>query len=232
MKEKQEENQEPSAPFWMVTYSDMVTLLLTFFILLLSFAELDEIKFEEAAHSLKGALGVLAGQQSPRRNKTNNDSFSEVDMLRRRELYSSVAELQKVAEELGYENDISINIHDNGILIRMGDRVLFDLGKANLKEKAFPILDVVGKTIRNKATEVLVGGHTDNYPIDTVEFPSNWELSTTRAIKVVKYLIENAGVSPTILAPIGYSEFKPIGPNDTKESRQKNRRVEFLVTWK
>jgi len=232
MEEKQqEENDEPSAPFWMVTYGDMVTLLLTFFILLLSFAELDEVKFEEAAHSLKGALGVMQAYESPKNNKSRSKSSSELEMMRRNEMYKSMVELEALAKEMGYEDDVSIMFSDNGLLIRMGDRVLFDIGKAYLKPKALPVLDIVGKAISKHAKEVLVGGHTDDYPIQSAEFPSNWELSASRALNVVKYLIDRTGVKPHVLAATGYSEFRPLVGNSSAENRRKNRRVEFLVTW-
>ncbi|MDP8237822.1 MAG: flagellar motor protein MotB [Candidatus Hatepunaea meridiana] len=231
-KEIENDNEEPSAPFWMVTYGDMVTLLLTFFILLISFSNLDEVKFEKAAHSLKGALGVLDSYESQQVSNVSSDSFSEVDLLRRSEIYESVTELEKIAKDMGFEEDISIQINENGLLIRLGDRVLFDLGKAYLKPEAFPVLDIVGKTIKIEAKEVIVGGHTDNVPIKTGKFPSNWELSTARALSVVKYLTEKPGVSPEVLAATGYSEFRPVETNESQEGRGKNRRVEFLITWK
>jgi chemotaxis protein MotB len=230
-KKKQESSDEPTAPFWMVTYGDMVTLLLTFFILLLSFSIIDEVKFEQAAHSLKGALSVLDSYDHSLESFGEGESQSEVDMLRRSEIYESVAELEKKAQEMGFEDDLSIEVNNNGLLIRMGDRILFDLGKAQLKSKAFSVLDIVGKTIKSQAKEVIVGGHTDNVPINTSQFPSNWELSSARALSVVRYLIDITSVPPEVLAATGYSEFSPIETNSSPEGRQKNRRVEFLITW-
>ena len=230
-KKIEESSQEPTAPFWMVTYADMVTLLLTFFILLLSFSIIDDVKFEQAAHSLKGALGVLDKYEHSQKIYSEGDSHSEVDMLRRSEIYESVSELETKAKEMGFENDLSIEINHNGLLIRMGDRILFDLGKDQLKPDSFPVLDIVGKTIKAQAKEVLVGGHTDNAPIKTTKFPSNWELSSARALSVVRNLIDKSSVSPNVLAATGYSEFRPIETNDSPEGRQKNRRVEFLITW-
>jgi len=228
-KPRENDSNEPSAPFWMVTYGDMVTLLLTFFILLISFANLDEVKFEQAAHSLKGALGIL--EKNTSQLKSNAIDVSEEDLLHRADIYESVMEVNRIASKLGFEDDISIEPGETGLLIQMGDRVLFDPGKADLKPEAFPILDIVGKTIREKAKEVLVAGHTDNVPIKTIQFPSNWELSTSRALSVVRYLIDETEVPPRFLAATGYSEFRPLKPNDSPESRQKNRRVELLVTW-
>lgn len=218
------------APSWMVTYGDMVTLLLTFFVLLLSFASLDETKFGEAVSSLKGAFGILERYRSILKNQSI--SLSEEEILNRMNIYNSVIELQTMAKKLGYEDAINIDVTDKGMLIRLGNRVLFDLGKAQLRPEAYPVLDLVAETIRNSSREVQVSGHTDNIPISVVEFPSNWELSTARATNVVRYLISQANVPPEILAATGYSEYRPIVDNDTPAHRQENRRVEFLITWK
>lgn len=219
----------PSSPAWMTTYSDMVTLLLTFFILMISFSTVNEIKFEQAALSLKGALGVMKRFPSPRRNMGLD--ITPDDMKRRQQVMNDVNEIQKKAEELGIRDQVHIKLTDEGLLIQLGDKVLFDLGKADLRPEAYPILDVVGQTMKGKASDVLVSGHTDNIPINTPEFPSNWELSTARALQVVKYLINKVGVEPQILGATGFSEYKPVVPNDSPENRQRNRRVEFLITW-
>ncbi len=229
-KKEIEENQEPSSPAWMTTFSDMMTLLLTFFVLLLSFSNMDEIKFAMAAKSLRGALGVLNASPSPR--PVNSTSPQPEDILERKELYESVLSLEKKAKELGIENEMNIDFNENGILIQLGDRVLFDLGKSELKPEAYPILNLVAKIIREKAENVLVSGHTDNVPINSPRFPSNWELSTSRAVNVVRYMIGEAGVPAEMLGATGYSEFRPVVPNITPENRGRNRRVEFLVTWK
>jgi chemotaxis protein MotB len=229
-KKEFEENEDPSAPFWMLTYSDMVTLLLTFFVLLISFSNMDEAKFEQAAHSLKGALGVLQQYPSPR-NKLGLYLESQ-EMEERQEIVENITELQHKAEELKMAEDINIQITENGLLIQLGDKILFDVGNAELKSAAYPLLDIVGKTIRKRASTVLVRGHTDNIPIHTPQYASNWELSSARAISVVKYLIEYDEVPPEILAATAFAEYQPIVPNTSPENQRKNRRVEFLVTWK
>lgn len=213
----------------MTTYSDMVQLLLTFFIMLISFSTVNEIKFQQAALSLKGAFGVMKRFPSPK----NNISIEQISQSQkiRRQVVEDIQEIQKKVAELGMKDQLTIQVTDNGLLIRMGEKILFDLGKADLRPEAYPILDLVGKTISHGASSVIVGGHTDNLPISTREFPSNWELSTARAVRVVKYFIEKVGVDPQLLGATGYSEFRPIAPNDTPENRQRNRRVEFLITW-
>ena len=226
-KDEEEELEQPSAPFWMTTYSDMVTLLLTFFVLMISFSNLDEVKFAMAANSLKGALGVMRRYPSVRNNLGIDNNVRE-----QQGVYDSVREIEKKAQELGIENDLNVEFTETGLLIQLGNNILFDSGSDKLKPKAALILDVVGKTIRNNASEVLVSGHTDNVPINTPRFPSNWELSSARSLSVVKYLIDKCQVPPRILGAVGYSEYRPLVPNDTPDHRHKNRRVEFLVTWR
>ncbi len=229
-KKQKEDIGVPGAPAWMTTYSDMVTLLLTFFVLLISYSTIDRVKFEAAIKSLQDALGVMPSNQSVLMSAPN--IIPPEQWQRRQEVYEEMMKLQELAEELNLQDQIQIEVTDVGMLIRMGDQVLFDLGKADIKLEARPILDIIARTIRYEAGEVLVSGHTDNLPIRTAQFPSNWELSTARALNVVKYFIEFSNVPPNILAATGYSEYRPVAPNDSPENRQKNRRVEFLVTWR
>lgn len=224
------DDPQPSSPAWMLTYGDMVTLLLTFFVLLLSFATFDIGKFNEVANSLTGALGILKGETSVLKKRSLD--VTEADRRRRLDIMETIRQLNKLAYEKGLQNDISSEITATGMLIRMGNRVLFDVGKADLKPAAYPILDLVGNTIKRSAKEVLVSGHTDNTPIHTPEFPSNWELSVARALTVVKYLINKDHVPPEILAATGYAQYRPLVPNTNSANRQRNRRVEFLITWK
>lgn len=229
MKKERKAPDEPSAPFWMTTYGDMVTLLFAFFVLLLSFANMDEIKFEQAAHSLKGALGVMDSYESSSQRAIE---VTMEDMNRRMDIYESMLALTEMVEQLEMEEDISVEPTETGMLIQMGDKVLFEKGKAELKPAAFVILNAVGVSIKDKVEEVLIGGHTDNTPINSIKYPSNWELSSARALVVVKYLVQKSNILPEVFGAVGYGEFRPIVENNSPENMQKNRRVEFLVTWK
>jgi chemotaxis protein MotB len=231
MKKKVEESMEPTAPFWMVTYGDMVTLLLTFFILLISFSNMDEIKFNAAAKSLQGALGVLEDHKMELQLMQEAPG-GEDDLLIRTDIYEQLQEFEReMANEID-QGDITVDFVKNGLMIQMGSKLLFDVADASLNQKSQPILMALAKTIKENAAEVLVGGHTDNVPINTPEFQSNWELSGARAMSVVRYLIDEGGVPPKILAATAYGEYRPIVPNASPEDQQINRRVEFLVTWR
>lgn len=220
------EDESPSAPFWMVTYGDMVTLLLTFFILLISFSIMDEKKFEMAAESLRGALGAMDSYNMPVSIITSTP-YGEQDIIMEAEI---AAFEQQMAAEI--ENgEIVVEQITNGLHIRLGSKLLFDTGEAQLKNEAIPILNSIGNLLRKNSSDVLVGGHTDNMPIHSTKYPSNWELSVARAMSVVRFMLDKAEINPRTLAAAGYGEHRPIASNETMDGRGKNRRVEFLVHW-
>jgi len=228
----QEEKKDPlnSAPNWMVTFGDMVTLILTFFVLLLSFANVDAKKFEMASSSLRGVLGALDNQRTPFFRE--GDGPQTYDLLNRTAGAVRIRELNRKLQEMGMQNKVIVTGTADGVMIRMGDRILFDEGKADIIAGAKPILNIIAEAVKDDAGRIMVAGHTDIIPIHTEKFPSNWELSSARAVEVVRYFIDNAGIAPQVLAAVGYSEYVPLVPNNTPENRQINRRVEFEVTWK
>ncbi len=228
--EEPKEDQGPTAPFWMTTYGDMVTLLLTFFILMFAMSTVSEQKFFEAAASLSEALGVLEknvsviGERSIAIGLAGN-AEEQLDML------EALEQITEVFEEESLEEVAEIDIIGPGeILIRLGDEVLFDPGEAFLTVKARRVLAGITRSLVGRTKEIYVEGHTDNVPISSAEFPSNWELSSARALSVVK-LMKEIGIPPDQLGAIAHGEFRPLELNDTPAGRGKNRRVELYITW-
>ena len=229
--EEPDDDGMPSAPFWMTTYGDMVTLLLTFFILMFAMSSINEQKFLQAANSLQASLGVLdknisiIGELSPAIG-TAGVSGERVDML---EALQSIAE---IFEQLDLGDVASVEITGPGeVLVRLGDEVLYAPGESRLKSGAARVLDGIARSIVGKTDEVYVEGHTDDQPINTKEFPSNWELSAARALSVVR-LLEDRGVPPEQLAAVGHGEYTPLESNATSAGRARNRRVELYIRWK
>ena len=225
-----EDEGMPGAPFWMTTYGDMVTLLLTFFILMFAMSTINEQKFMQAANSLAAALGVLPkdvgliGEVSPAIG-TTGIAREQIDIV------ESMEQIAEIFQEEALQDLASIEVTGPGeVLIRMGDKVLFSPGESELKPQAIRVLAGIANSIQEKTETVYIEGHTDNVPISTPEFPSNWELSTSRALSVVR-LLEEAGIPPEQLAAVGHSQYTPITSNDTPEGRAKNRRVELWITW-
>lgn len=215
---------------WIVTFSDLMSLLLTFFILLFSMSTIDETKFEEASQSIQG---VLSGQSSPDILDNENNSIDKDFNL---DNYKSGIE-GMYDEVVGYiqeedlNSDVSVNMNEKGVFVDIKEAILFDTGSAEIKDSGLEVLQKLAKLINNLENQIVVEGHTDNIPINNYKYPSNWELSTDRAVSVVRYFSEKEKVDPQRLAAVGYGSFNPIGPNDTEQQRAANRRVNILIIF-
>jgi chemotaxis protein MotB len=218
---------------WLTTYSDLVTLLLCFFVLLFSFSEIDAKKFEAIIRSFQGSLSVLDGGKTIDDDQFINQAMQSNKLFRDQEEVESMERLYQQLDEYIHQNNLQatvvLAVEERGLLIRFNDQVLFDSGKADIKKEVEKILDDIGKILNQNQKLIRVEGHTDNVPIHTQKYPSNWELSTARAVNVVKFFIERTGISPARLSAAGYSEYHPIASNDTSENRQKNRRVDVVI---
>lgn len=228
-RKKKEDPPPPGAPGWMTTYGDLMSLLLTFFVLLVSFSSIQESKFLQALGSLKGALGVL-----PQYESSLFKRYVIMPKLTKRErvrVSLMMNQLRQALRELNLEKNVQVEMRENGILIRLDAPVLFDLARAELKSEIFPVLDKIAELTQQWPNEIRVEGHTDNLPIHTREYPSNWELSVARAVAVLKYFVSR-GIPPSRLSAVGYGEFRPLVPNTSEENRAKNRRVEIYITYR
>jgi chemotaxis protein MotB len=208
-----------------------MTQILIFFALLFALSNIDTKKFDLAITSLQGSLGILETGPAVSQGKfvgagEMGESLKSVQEQRQME------NLEQNLEEILSRNQIKgvqVNMEERGIVVRFTEGVLFDSGKADLKQEAISILDRVVPVLKNSHRQIRVEGHTDNVPIHTPEFPSNWELSTTRAVNVVRYLIEKHNFSPYILSAAGYGEYRPVAPNDSEKHRAMNRRVDIVI---
>ena len=212
---------------WVMTYGDMMSLLLTFFVLIVSFSSMQESKFEQAAESLKEAFGVMA---NPRHiiefNKPliPRKSDHEADL----EFLFEVRDLERTVLERDLDDQVIIETRDDGVLVRLLSPLLFKSGQAVLLDVSQPLLDQLADLLRKFPGEVHVEGHTDNIPIRSAGFPSNWELSSARAVAVARYF-QGLGIPPGRLAATGYGEYRPRESNNTPGGRATNRRVEILL---
>ncbi len=224
-----DEDGAPTAPFWMSTFSDMATLLLTFFVLIVSMSEVQVKKFKEALSYFQGGTGVFTQPSvvSPA------GSISPPGQSPEKEEAERFEELGAYLKEQGLEHKIQLNLTERGVHLVITDSVMFRSGEAVLKEPAQDILARISGIIGDRVQSVVVEGHTDNVPIQTSVFPSNWELSASRAATVVRFFLEQkTSLPPDHLVATGYGEYHPIASNTTPEGRAKNRRVEVLFSWK
>ncbi len=213
----------------MVTYGDLMSLLLTFFVLLVSFSSIQMAKFQKAIGSLKGALGVLPREESVM--KQWEPIMPQLSDYQKRRVYRVISQLRNIIKNNGLEKNISLESTGNGILIRIDSPILFDLGKANLKPEAYPILDKILEMTQQWPNKIRIEGHTDDLPIHTSTYPSNWELSTARALSVLRYFLHKGHVEPQRLAAVGYGQYHPLVPNTSPKNRAKNRRVEIYIEY-
>ena len=211
----------------MVTYGDLMTLLMTFFVLLFSFSSIQEAKFKNAIGSLKGALGVLL--KNPKAMTQVKSDYRFLPQTNR-QLMNALKQVRKLSQEKRFKRKIKLIKTKKGWLISISNPVMFEIGKAEIKPPLYPLLDKIAEIIRAKPMEVRVVGHTCDLPIHTSQFPSNWELSAIRAVNVVKYF-ESKGIPGAKFAAVGRSKYSPIVPNDSEEHRRLNRRVEIYLDY-
>lgn len=232
-REKKQDEGKKGAPEYMLTYGDMMTLLLCFFVLLLAMAEIDPAKFKMAASSFQNAFnGVLETMPTVAIHKEILIPRLGGDEQNKKIAMQAAREIKEVAKKENLDEAVKVNVTDNGIAIKIADPIAFDIGKAVLKPAFSNILDGIVKVLAKiPDSEIRVEGHTDDIPINTREFPSNWELSSARALSVIKFLYRQGGINPSLLSAVGYGEFRPISSNDTPENRQKNRRIEIYVEY-
>ena len=228
-KQKQEECPPPGAPGWMTTYGDCMTLLLTFFVLLLSFSSMRDAEFRRAIGALKGALGVLPHEQSV--IKPKELPIPQLSNLMESEVSESLAELNETMNEMGMSSDIvKLQLTEEGMKLKISDSLMFDVGRAHLKPKIYPILQSIVALTEGWPNKIVVEGHTDDRPISSDLYETNWELSAQRAINVVKYF-EEYGVDPEKLLPVARAQHAPVVPNDTEANRGLNRRIEIYIEY-
>jgi chemotaxis protein MotB len=212
---------------WEIVYSGFVLILLCFFIMLSSFATMEEAKVMRFVRSFASAVSIFpGGRKFDSGTVVVPDSADIIDQ--KSDLADILEELEVLVGQSRLENEVDISLSPEGLVMRLADHALFDLGVADLSPQALPLLEKIGAIMAKTSYFVRIEGHTDNLPIHTDQFPSNWELSTTRAVNVLRYFSEVHKISPQRLSAVGFAEFQPLAPNDASSQRAKNRRVEII----
>ncbi len=233
------EKNTGGAPGWMITYSDLMSLLLTFFILLYSMSNIDAAKFKSISQSLQGVLSGLGYThiiETPDNPPTLSDEILDLDdssnMNNIKEgillMHERVSDY--VSQE-GLDAKVTVRMNKRGVFVDINEAILFDPGSAKIKESGIQVLKKLEGLINDFENELVIEGHTDDVPMRTALYPSNWELSTARAVSVLRYLSEVEGVDPKRLSAVGYGEYRPMVPNNSVENRSINRRVNILIIF-
>ncbi|BAK15044.1 flagellar motor protein [Solibacillus silvestris StLB046] len=229
---KHEEHIDES---WLVPYADILTLLLALFIVLFASSSVDEKKLEQMSavftNIFTGGTGVMDNPaiiQTPDNSTPTGISKYIEDQERLQETQNRVDEFIAINE---LEDQFETKMTDEGLLITIRDSILFDMGRADVKAEYDTIADELAQLLMfDPPRNVVITGHTDNVPIKTPEFDSNWDLSVMRAVNFMKEIVSgNEQLDSKYFSVKGFGEFQPIATNDTQEGRAKNRRVEVLV---
>lgn len=235
---------------WLVSYADFVTLLFAFFVVMYSISSVNDTKYaslsealDEAfskAHKVLKVVDPIQVGSEPRtiqpiildnpttEEKKKQRKLSDEILKERRQLLMVSEQFEDVLQPY-VENDlVEVKRNDFWIELEMNSQLLFLSGEAELSAQAVPVLRKIAEVIRRMPNVINIEGHTDDVPIDTIEFPSNWDLSSARATTVVREFIRN-GISPKRLSAVGYGEFHPVADNNNIEGRNKNRRVVLVL---
>ncbi|MDD5455893.1 MAG: flagellar motor protein MotB [Candidatus Margulisbacteria bacterium] len=210
---------DPGAPRWSLMFGDLLSQILVFFVLLFSISNTNIVKYQQSIKSMQETL--LSKTQLAKLAKNDIEKLMDI----KKELDSNI-------KKSDYSSSISTDFDNNGIRIIINDSLFFDSGDSELLSSAVPALNTIINAINKSSYPVLVEGHTDNIPIVTDKYPSNWELSTGRACSVVKYFIDTGHLDPKRLVATGYADNRPVAQNISEENRAKNRRVEIKILEK
>lgn len=219
---------------WIVSYADMVTLLFALFVVLYATSDANPQKLQSVRVSIEQAfsIGVLQGSNgssavlnqggglTPSLNDIRSNTFEGLNQT-----------LSKFAAANGLEGKIQLRSDATSITISLADNLLFDPGSAELRPGSVDVLLQVADALRGLPNQIRIEGHTDNIPPNTPEYPTNWELSTARATRVLRVLVEQGGLQPAKLHAAGYADTRPLAANDTPEGRALNRRADIVILY-
>jgi len=230
-----DEGQTTSSSAWLITFSDLIMLLLTFFVMLLAMSSMDTKMLKDIRTALQEAAGLLdySGSRGVsdlasfiRKYRDSESRFVIDQDLLTNLLPSADKEMDEITKDLSLLIDITDD--ERGLVLSFQESIVFDPGEATIREEVFPILDTIAGAIESCPNDVLIMGHTDNIPVQSERYESNWELSAYRGLSVLKYLLEEKGLLPSRFSVGGYGPSRPLYPNDTPKNRALNRRIEII----
>ncbi len=254
-----EKKESAGVPAWVMTFADLMTLLMCFFVLLLAFSEMDAAKFKELSGSMKDAFGVqtevevrtipkgtsvVAREFSPGkpeptalnevRQFTIDSNKNSLDALERekKDKEDTEAHAKRIRAALKDEIEkgyVAVQTDGAKVIIHVLENASFDSGLADVRRQFLPVLDKIASLIDNNSGMITVSGHTDNIPISNARFRSNWELSTSRAVSVAHQLLKQADIDAERFIVSGHADTRPRANNDSSENRAKNRRVDISI---
>ncbi|WP_203363879.1 flagellar motor protein MotB [Bacillus sp. REN10] len=238
---KKQHEHEHIDESWLIPYADLLTLLLALFIVLFAMSSVDAKKFQMVSQAFndvfQGGAGVMeypsttpAEVMNDSKNESNNQQINGLGEKDQKELSEMQEKMTQYIKENNLQNKVETTLNGEGLLLRIRDNVLFNSGVAEVREEDRKAAQEISRLLEmDVPRNVIISGHTDNIPIKTAQFESNWELSAMRAVNFMKVILENKKLDPRLFSAKGYGEYQPIASNETEEGRSKNRRVEILI---
>ena len=212
---------------WLLTYADMITLLLALFIILFAISNISAVKFNKLARAISGGFSSTSSINEPPNGGAIGNERGHTDEAN---MADAKSQLDRYIAQQNLQSKVQTRITKQGLVITLlSDKTYYDSGSADMRPETKHLLDAVATQLGRVHNNVLVQGNTDNVPIATASYPTNWELSAARATGVTRYLVEHDHISPTRIAFAGYGEFRPRVGNDNEAHRTQNRRVDILI---
>lgn len=228
-----------SSERWLLTYADLITLLLVFFVVLYALSQVDKHKYQQLKKSLSQSMNntqLIDLKGSGHNEDTITDGSTGVLPQSNSVLPPEQLEMERIAQEIkqlakqrDLDDQIQTEVDKQGLVVSISNAGFFRPGDATLRAEVIPTLDRIAKMLKTFDHHLRVEGYTDNTPISTSKYPSNWELSAVRATSIVRFLVERHSFDPRLLSAAGYGEYYPKVPNDTEAHRAQNRRVDIVV---
>jgi chemotaxis protein MotB len=254
-KRQKKPEKEPNHERWLVSYADFITLLFAVFVTLFAMSQTDKRKVEEVIASLRESFGYAKSSQANKVNVMDATdlqaipSYKPTPMNRgpmqpsmpfnknskqqthgeEKDFKKSMSALEAYLLKNGMQEKVSLDLNRRGLVISLKEAGFFDSGSAEIKVSSYPLLEKIAESLSDYSNQIRIEGHTDNVPINTKVFPSNWELSTARATNIVRHLVTYYKFEPDKLSATGYAEFRAVADNGSQEGRSKNRRVDIVV---
>lgn len=240
-RKKKQKHDEHIDESWLVPYADILTLLLALFIVLFASSSVDAVKFQQLSSVFNQVFTSGTGfmdypSDSPSNNPTSPEQQTGLEDAKGlgKSEEQQLSEVQQRVEAYIQENDLTdeldTNLTDEGMLISIRDNVLFESGVADVRNEDRRIAkEISSLLVMDLPRGIVISGHTDNIPIKTYRYESNWDLSVMRAVNFMKLLLDNTNLDPEMFSAKGYGEFKPVASNKTEQGRAENRRVEILI---
>ena len=248
---KKEPEKHANHERWLVSYADFITLLFAVFVVLYAMGQSDKKKVEEVMQSLKQSFGMsTAGAVAPKINVIPSKSINILPSLKpeisiapsgksgrgqgknraeEKDFRQIKSSIEAYLVKQGAQNKVSLNITRRGLIVSLKEAGFFDSGQATIRPDAYELINTISEVMTQYNNPLRLEGHTDNVPINSSQFPTNWELSTARATNGLKYMLKHFDIDPDKISATGYAEFRPVADNSTTEGRGKNRRVDLVM---